>query len=79
MKTYMSVAITNFGMDSQMNYGFIYVSDPSCKLEMNIRVSYEAAVKELAKLAKRLNKAPTFSTNPYDPSISYRELNGFLE
>jgi hypothetical protein len=79
MNTYVSINITNYGMDSKLNSGIIYISVENCKLEMCHRVSFEEAIKEMAKLAKKLGKAPTFSTNWFNPEISYRELRGYLD
>jgi hypothetical protein len=79
MNTYVGITITNYGMDSKLNHGYIYISINGCQLEMCHRVSIDDAVKELAKLAKRLGKAPTFTINEFDPSISYRELHGYLD
>lgn len=79
MNTYVSITITNYGMDSKLNYGIIYIAVENCKLEMCHQVSFEEAVKEMAKLAKKLGKAPTFSANWFNPEISYRELRGYLD
>ena len=79
MNTYVSISITNYGMDSKLNGGTIYISVENCKLEMCHRVSFEEALKEMAKLAKKLGKAPTFSANWFNPEISYRELRGYLD
>lgn len=79
MNTYVSVQITNYGMDSKLNGGIIYIAVENCKLEMCHRVSYEEAMKEMAKLAKLLKKAPTMTINWFNPEISYRELRGWLD
>ena len=79
MNTYVSISITNYGMDSKLNDGIIYIAVENCKLEMCHRVSYEEALKEMAKLAKKLNKAPAMSINWFNPEISYRELRGWLD
>lgn len=77
MNTYMSVSITDYGNGHRE--GYIFISIDSCKLEVAHRLSYEAALKEMAKLAKLLGKAPTMSINWYNPTISYRELTGYLD
>ena len=78
--TYVSVSITNYGMNcSSLNHGFIFIKVENCDLTMCHQVSFETAVKEMAKLAKRLGKAPIFSVNYLDPEISYRNLNGYLD
>ena len=77
MNTYMSVSITDFGNGHRE--GYIFISIDSCKLEVAHRLSYEEALKEMAKLAKRLNKAPDMNINWYNPSIFYRELAGYLD
>ena len=79
MNTYVSITITNYGMNSSLNHGLIYISVESCKLEMFHKVSMEEAVKEMANLAKKLRKAPKLINNPYNPEISYRELSGYLD
>ena len=79
MNTYVSISITNYGMDSKLNHGYIFIMVESCQLEMCHRVSFEEAVNEMAKLAKKLGKAPTFSANEFNPEISYRELRGYLD
>lgn len=79
MNTYMSVKITNYGMNNDMNYGYIHVSVDNCGLDVSHRVSFEVAVQEMAKLAKKLGKAPTLVINWYNPEISYRELYGYLD
>ena len=77
MGTYIAIKITNYGMGNDMNHGFFYMS--AGKLTISHRLSYEDAVKEMAKLAKQLNKAPDFLNNYYNPNISYRELRGWIE
>jgi hypothetical protein len=75
--TYVSVKLTNYGMDNDMNHGYFYMS--AGELTISHRLTYEDAVKALAKLAKQLDKAPDFIINYYNPSISYRELRGWIE
>ena len=79
MNTYMGITITNYGMGSSLNYGHIYISVESCQLEVSHRVDFETACRELAKLAKKLGKAPTLVANQFNPEISYRELRGYLD
>lgn len=77
MNTYMSVRITDYG--NGRREGYIFINVDNCKLEVAHRLSYEAALKEMAKLAKLLNKTPTMTINWYNPTISYRELDGYLD
>jgi hypothetical protein len=79
MNTYVSINITNFGMGSSLNQGYIYIASEDSKLEEGRKVTMEEALKEMAKLAKKLNKAPTFRCNYLNPTISYRELHGYLD
>lgn len=79
MNTYMSIIITNYGMNSKLNYGHIYITVENCQLEVSHRVDFETACHELAKLAKKLGKAPTLVANQFNPEISYRELRGYLD
>lgn len=79
MNTYMSVTLSNFGMNSNLNHAYIYISVDSCQLEVCHKVSWKDGVKELAKLAKKLNKVPKFSSNYWNPDICYRELSGYLD
>lgn len=79
MNTYMSVTITNYGMDSDLSHGYIYIAVQDCQLEVAHRVDFKTACHEMAKLAKKLGKAPTFTANWFNPEISYRELRGYLD
>lgn len=79
MNTYMSVMITNYGMDSNLNHGHIYIYVENSQLEVAHNVDFKTACHEMAKLAKKLGKAPTFTTNWFNPEISYRELRGYLD
>ena len=42
-------------------------------------ISYEQGMKILRKLEKRLGKVATMTINSFDPSISYKEIYGFLD
>lgn len=75
---WVSIKITNYGMNNELNYGHVYVSI-SDKLELCHRVTFQEAVKEMAKLSKALGKAPKLIANWYGPNISYRELAGFVD
>ena len=79
MNTYVSVSITNYGMGSTLSHGHIYIAVESCQLEIGHQVTVEVALKEMAKLAKRLGKAPTLTANQFNREISYRELRGYLD
>lgn len=80
MNTYISITVTNYGMNySSLNHGYIFIKVKDCDLTMCHQVSFETAVKEMAKLAKRLGKAPTLTANFCDPTISYRGLSGYLD
>ena len=80
MNTYMSVTLTNFGMNGATErYGFVYLYVRSCNLTVSHRVSWKAGLEEMAKLAKRLNKAPVLESNCFNPSISSRVLKGFID
>lgn len=79
MNTYMAITITNYGMKSSLSYGHIYFYSEKDKLETCKQVSMIEALKEMAKLAKKLNKVPTFTINQFNPVISYRELRGYLD
>ena len=72
---YRSVSITNYGMGrmSRINDAFIYVGYADGTRESKT-VSYLEGLKEMAKLAKLSGRAPKFSINYFNPSISYREL-----
>lgn len=76
-KTYVAIIITNYGMGDSLNRGMLYIS--SGKLELCHQLPFDVAVKEMAKLAKVMGQAPKFTTNWYDPSISYRELRGYID
>ena len=78
MKTFMSVTLTNFGMNSELNEGRIYLHLPS-GAKLAHKVSYEDGLKAMAQLSKQLNQVPIFTINYYNPAISYRELYGFLD
>jgi hypothetical protein len=75
---WVSIKITNYGMNNNLNYGHIYISIGN-KLELCHRVTFQEAVKEMAKLAKALGRPPKLVNNWYGPDISYRELAGFVD
>ena len=77
METYMSVSVTNYGGNSELNYGHVYIS--TGKLTTNIRVDYETGRKQLARLAKALGKAPEMVANQFNTSIFYYQLRGFID
>ena len=79
MNTYMSVSATCFAESPELNYGYLFISIESCKLEVAHRISYANAQEEILKLEKRLGHAPEIKANQHDPTISYREISGFLE
>ena len=75
-ETYVSIRITNYGMNNPENHGYIYID--TGKLAFSHQIPFETAVKEMAKLAKALGRAPKLVTNWYGPDISYRELSGLV-
>ena len=75
-ETFVSITITNYGMNNSMNYARIYID--TGKLVMHHRMSFEEGCKEMARLAKALGKAPKLVANWYGPEISYRELSGLI-
>lgn len=79
MNTYMNVSVTCFAKNPELNYGYLFVSIESCKLVIAHRIKYEDAQVEILKLAKCLGRAPEIKANPHDPTITYREISGFLE
>lgn len=76
-ETYVSITITNYGMNDPMNYARIYID--TGKLVLHHRLSFEDGCREMARLAKALGKAPKLVANWYGPRISYRELSGLIE
>lgn len=76
-ETYVSITITNYGMNDPMNYARIYID--TGKLVLHHRLSFEDGCREMARLAKALGKAPQLVTNWYNRGISYRELRGLIE
>lgn len=76
---YMSVVVTYFEENPQLNSGDLYVAIDSCQLEIHDTISVKDAEKELEKLEKKLNRKATFRINPVSPTITYRELHGYIE
>lgn len=77
MKTYMSVSVTRYGETPDLNYGYVYIS--AGKLDTAMRVDVQTGLKQLARLAKALGRTPELNINQFNPSISYLQLNGFIE
>ena len=78
MKKFMSVRVT-ICEGSCINGGFIYYSDDEDQIELAYETSYEAAMKELRKLEKRLGKVATLTINEFDRAIAYKEVYGYLD
>ena len=77
MKKYVSIEIVNCGMGSSVRFASVYVREEE-KESTYTQVSYEEGLRELAKLARLLHKAPQLNANWHDPAISYRLLQGFV-
>lgn len=77
MQNFMSVTITRYGNCPEMDHGYIYIN--AGKLDTAMRVDVETARKQLARLAKLLEKAPEMNINQFNPSISYHQLCGFID
>jgi len=75
-ETFVSITITNYGMNNPMNYANIYIDTGT--LVMHHQTSFEDGCREMARLAKALGKAPKLVANWYGPDISYRELCGLV-
>lgn len=76
MQVYKAVSFTTFHHHPENNYGWLYmtVGDDvtSCKIE------YQAAVKMVYQLSRKLGKPVEMSNNRFNPTISSVEINGFL-
>lgn len=77
MEKYVSIKVVNYGMNNPMNHAYIYVEENK-KPTVCTFVSYKEGIRELAKLAHLLHKAPKQEINWFDPAISYRSLQGFV-
>ena len=77
MQNFMSVTITRYGNCPEMDHGYVYIN--AGKLDTAMRVDVETARKQLARLAKLLEKAPEMNINQFNPSISYHQLCGFID
>ena len=78
MKRYMMIII-EISKNPEWNKARIYYSDDELGLEMHHIVSYESGMKELRQLEKRLGKTAKLVINQFDPSLSHKELSGYLD
>ena len=77
--TFISVDITYFDDSPHLTSGYICTHVDSCNLEMDVHVSIEEAEKALAELERRLNQKAECSVNPYNETIHYKRLYGYVD
>lgn len=78
MKQFMSVTVT-ICEGSSIHGARVYYSDDKLGIELSTNVSYDEGMKQLRKLEKLLNKSAKLVINHYDPTISYKELYGYID
>lgn len=78
MKRFMAVTVT-ICEGSPIHGAHVYYTDDELDIELSHSVSYVEGMKQLRKLEKLLNKSAELIINPYDPTISYKELYGYID
>ena len=77
---YMDVHVTiSTNPNSIVNSACVYYSDDKLGLELVNHVSVEEGMTALRKLEKLLGRPAEMKVNPYESTISYKELYGILD
>jgi len=77
---YMHVSITfSSNPNSIVNGAYVYYSDDKLGLELANHVSVKEGMIALRKLEKLLGRPAEMKVNPYQSTISYKELYGILD
>lgn len=78
MKKFMAIRVT-ICEGSSLNSAHMYYSDAELGLELSTHLSYTEGMKQLRQLEKRLNRLAQLTINQYNPTISYKNLSGYLD
>lgn len=75
---YMIIRVT-IAEGTCLHGAWIYYSDDELDFKLNHNISYEHGMRVLRKLEKLLGKTASLTINPYDPTIAYKELSGYID
>lgn len=78
MKKFMSVTVTSCP-GSCIHEARVAYSDDELGLDLSYVVSYEQGMIALRQLEKLLHRPARMIVNQFDPSISYKELFGYID
>lgn len=79
MTKWISVNVSDFANDPACNSGTIFYEDSVTGLKLHLHVSQEEGKEVLKQAEKLLNKQAEFNINQFNPSITYYEINGFID
>ena len=80
MKQAISIRYTYYENHPEINHYYVYICEPCGKELRDERIyNYTEAMKELRQFEKLLNKIAKLEINPYEKSIYFKVLRGYVD